>query len=149
MRRTAFLMMALALSTGARADGLRQVSSEGRLVEYEGSLTLAGRFERRQDAETLVWQGDRVCFRPDAGSARLLPPAGGKAATRLLCFSNHRGALEQLHLAALPPAGSCGTAGPATVVVTRYTVEQGDNTFDQAWLDRVERAGPVTPLACP
>lgn len=149
MRIPVMAMLALLASAPLQADGLRLASSEGRLAEYEGSVTLTGRFERRQDAETLVWRGDRVCFTPDAVSAGRLPPAGGKSAARLLCFSNNRGAIEQFHLAALPPAGSCGVTGTATVVVTRYTVEKGENVFDQAWLDHVEKSGAVSPLACP
>lgn len=132
------------------ADGFREVSREGRLAEYEGRLSLSGRFERRQDAETLVWRGDRVCFLPDAAAAGQLPPPADKQdGARFFCFSNHRSATEQLRLAALPPAGYCGVAGAATVVISKYTVESGGDVFDQAWLDSVEKLGSTTPLACP
>lgn len=150
MRRFLLALAALAATAPVHAEGgFRLVDSEGRLSEYEGSVALSGRVERRQDAETLVWRGDRVCLVPDAASAARLPPAGGKGAARLFCFANHRAALEQLRIAALPPSGSCGVAGPVTVVVSHYTVEKGDNAFDQAWLDHVEKAGPLSPLACP
>lgn len=149
MRNFLILALGLSLSAPLFADGFRMVGREGRLTEYEGSVSLVGRVERRQDAETLVWRGDRVCFTPDAASAARLPPAGGKATSRFFCFSNNRSATGLLGIPAQPPAGSCGVTGTATVVVSRYTVESGENVFDQAWLDRVERPGALTPLACP
>ena len=149
MQKVSAVLLALVASAPLHADGFRLVSREGRQVEYEGSVSLKGRFERRQDAETLVWRGDRVCFTPDAASAAQLPPAETATARRFFCFSNHRNALEQLHIAALPPAGSCGVSGIATVVVSHYTVEKGENVFDQAWLDRVDAPGTLTPLPCP
>lgn len=149
MRNFLILALGLSLSAPLFADGFRMVGREGRLTEYEGSVSLVGRVERRQDAETLVWRGDRVCFTPDAASAARLPPASGKATSRFFCFSNNRNAAGLLGIPAQPPAGSCGVTGTATVVVSRYTVESGENVFDQAWLDRVERPGALTPLACP
>lgn len=151
MRLPLLGLLALMASAPLHADDFRLVSREGRLAEYEGSVSLSGRFERRQDAETLVWRGDRVCFTPDAASVARLPPAEGKpaAGARYFCFSNNRSAIEQLRIAAQPPAGSCGVTGAASVMVSRYVVEKGDNVFDQAWLDRVEKAGAMSPLACP
>lgn len=149
MRIFPVALLALLASAPLHADGFRLASREGRMAEYEGTVTLSGRYERRQDAETLVWRGDRVCFTPDAASASRLPPAEGTVATRFFCFSNSRTALDQFHIAALPPAGSCGVAGTATVVVSHYMVEKGENVFDQAWLDRVDKPGPVAPLPCP
>ena len=149
MRTTLVLALGLLFSTPLLADGFRLVGREGRLTEYEGSVSLSGRLERRQDAETLVWRGDRVCFTPDAASASRLPPAAGQAANRFFCFSNNRSAAGLLGIPAQPPAGSCGVTGAATVLVSRYTVESGENVFDQAWLDRVEKPGALTPLACP
>lgn len=149
MRRIALAVVALAVAAPALADGFREVGREGRQTEYDGQLSLTGRFERRQDAETLVWRGDRVCFYPDAPAAAKLPAAAdSKPGARFFCFSNHRAALEKFQLAALPPAGSCGVAGKASVVITRYTVEVG-NPFDQAWLDSVQRVDGKSPLACP
>lgn len=150
MRRFALAVLAATCMDLALADGFRETGREGRLTEYEGELRLSGQFDRRQDAETLVWRGDRVCFHPDAVALAKLPAsAEGKGSTRYFCFSNHRAALEKFQLAALPPAGSCGMTGKASVVITRYTVETGGNVFDQAWLDRVEKVDAKTPLACP
>jgi hypothetical protein len=53
----------------------RKSNRDGRYVEYQGALTLNGRFERLQDSITLDWRGDRVCFFPDAAQAKLLPRA--------------------------------------------------------------------------
>lgn len=132
------------------AEGLRQVASEGRLTEFEGRVSVSGRFERRQDDETLVWRGDRVCFQPDAASQARLPGRAEPAGTaRYFCFSNHRAALQQFQLAAQPAPGTCGTAGNARVLITKYTVETGGNVFDQAWLERVEALEARSPLACP
>lgn len=152
MRRIALAVLAAIAVTPVWAEGFREVSREGRLTEYEGQLSLTGRFERRQDAETLVWRGDRVCFYPDAPVAAKLPapsPAanGGRDDSRFFCFSNHRAAMDKFQLAALPPAGSCGVSGKASVVISRYTVESG-NVFDQAWLDSVQKVDDKTPLAC-
>lgn len=150
MRHFALAMLAAIAVTPVWAEGFREVSREGRLTEYEGQLSLSGRFERRQDAETLVWRGDRVCFFPDAPVAAKLPvPAVTSSGDnpRFFCFSNHRAALDKFQLAALPPAGSCGVGGKASVVISRYTVESG-NVFDQAWLDSVQKVDGKTPLAC-
>lgn len=149
MRRFVVTLLATACMGPALADGFREVGREGRLTEYEGELRLSGHFERRQDAETLVWRGDRVCFHPDADALPKLPASAESKGDRYFCFSNHRAAMDKLQLAALPPAGSCGVAGKARVVITRYTVETGGNVFDQAWLERVEKVDAKTPLACP
>lgn len=149
MLKAAPVLLAALVATPALADGFREVGREGRLTEYEGELRLAGRFERRQDAESLVWRGDRICFYPEAAAAARLPASPEANGARFFCFSNHRAAQEKLQLSALPPAGSCGVAGTARVVITKYTVETGGNVFDQAWLDRVEKVDGKTPLACP
>ena len=96
------------LSGTVLADGFCPVSHEGRQIEYEGTLSVSGHFERRQDAETLDWRGDRVRFFPEAAAAAKLPhDAAGKG-----------------------------------------NVENGDDVFDQVWLDRVEKQGPNTLLHC-
>lgn len=152
LSRTAIaLLLSLPSCSLALADDFRLVSQEGRMSEYEGRLSLSGRFERRQDAETLVWRGDRICFFPEAAARARLPGATGANAQgepRFFCFSNHNAAARQFRLAALPPAGSCGVAGQATVVISKYTVE-ADNLFDQAWLESVAMLGETAPLACP
>jgi hypothetical protein len=147
LRNTSLLLMLLTLAGFARADGFRVANQEGRMTEYSGMLTLSGRFERRQDAETLVWRGDRICFYPDAQFLGQLP-GDKKKDDRYFCFSNHTGALGKLRLSALPPTGSCGVAGTAKVSISRFIVERG-NPFDQAWLDRVEELGGSSPLPCP
>jgi hypothetical protein len=145
--RTPLLLLALAAAP-ALADGLHEVSRDGRKTEYDGSLSLSGRFEHRQDAETLDWRGDRICFFPDAAAAAQLPDA---AAGRKLwfCFSNNRTAAEQLHLAQVAPAGTCGVTGTATVAISHYVAESGSgDIYDEAWLDHVDRLGDTQPLRC-
>lgn len=139
-------LLLLAVATFAEADGFRLANREGRLTEYSGMATLNGRFERRQDAETLVWRGDRICFWPDGEGAAKLP--GEQREERYFCFSNHSGALAKLKLPALPQEGHCGVAGTARVAISRFVVETG-NAFDEAWLDRVDELGPPSPLPCP
>lgn len=148
MPRFPLFCLTLLAAAPVLADGFHEVDRDGRLTEYEGSLRLSGRFEHRQDAETLDWRGDRICFYPDAAAAAQLPGAAA-GAPRFFCFSNDRAAGGMLHVAALPPAGSCGVAGTATVTISKYTVESGDNVFDQAWLDHVDKLGGASPLACP
>lgn len=140
------LLSLLSAASLAEADGFRLANQEGRMTEYSGMLTLTGRYERRQDAETLVWRGDRICFYPDAEYVGKLP--GTKKDERFFCFSNHTGALVKLKLPAVPPEGSCGMVGTAKVVISRYVVEKG-NPFDQAWLDRAEEASEATLEPCP
>lgn len=147
MRKIPVLFCVLLFSAPVLADGFKLVNREGRQAEYEGTLSLSGRVERRQDAETLDWRGDRVCFFPDAQAASLLPRDGGKKGA-WFCFSNHRAALQQLSLAS-SPQGSCGLSGNATVAISHYTAETGTGeTIDQAWLDKVVQQGPVTPIRC-
>lgn len=144
-RKISLLCCVLMLSSPVMADGFKLVSRDGRIAEYEGTLSLSGRFERRQDAETLDWRGDRVCFFPDAAAAGQLP--GSKKAA-MFCFSNHRAAMQQLSLASSQP-GSCGTTGTATVAISHYVAENGaGETIDQAWLDKVVQQGPVSPIRC-
>ncbi|MCD6060777.1 MAG: hypothetical protein K0R03_1912 [Moraxellaceae bacterium] len=147
LRKFSLLVLLLSVAELAQAEGFRLANQEGRMTEYSGMLTLTGRFERRQDAETLVWRGDRVCFWPDAEFLDQLP-GNKKSDERFFCFSNHTGSLAKLKLPSLPPQGSCGMAGKAKVVISRYVVERG-NAFDQAWLDRAEDVGAPTLLPCP
>lgn len=149
LRKLPLLCVALLLSGTALADGFRLLNRDGRQAEYEGTLSVSGRFERRQDAETLDWRGDRVCFYPDAAAAAKLPRDAASKSNNSFCFSNHRAATEKLQLAAVPAAGSCGVVGTATVAISHYVLESGGDVFDQAWLDRVEKQGPSTPLRCP
>lgn len=146
-RKFSLLCCVLMLSSTALADGLTLVSREGRQAEYSGTVSLSGRFERRQDAETLDWRGDRVCFYPDAAGVKQLPSNSNR--TVWFCFSNHRAATQLLSLAPTPPTGSCGVTGTATVAISRYTAEGGTaEVFDQAWLDKVLQQGPTSPLRC-
>jgi hypothetical protein len=149
-RMRATVLLTMLLCTGpVWAEGFRLVEKEGRFAEYDGRLALDGHFERRQDAETLVWRGDRVCFHPDAaGVARLPAKPGVRSEVRYFCFANHHAATEKFQLATVPPAGSCGMVGKARVVISHYTVET-DSAFDQAVLDSVEKLDGKTPLACP
>lgn len=149
LRKLPLLCFVFLLSGTVLADGFYPVNHEGRQIEYEGTLSVSGHFERRQDAETLDWRGDRVCFFPEAAAAAKLPHNATGKGNNIFCFSNHRAATEKLQLAAVPAAGSCGAAGIATVTISRYVVESGDDVFDQAWLDRVEKQGPTTLLHCP
>jgi len=147
-RKLAVLFCLALFSAPAFADGFKLVSREGRQAEYEGTLSLSGRFERRQDAETLDWRGDRVCFFPDAQALSQLPREGGKKGA-WFCFSNHRAAMQQLSLASASQPGSCGVTGTATVAISHYTAENGTGeTIDQAWLDKVVQQGPVSPIRC-
>lgn len=149
LRHLSLLFCTLLFSTSALADAFTFVSRDGRQAEYSGSASVSGRFERRQDAETLDWRGDRICFFPDAETRRQLPADALSRSTPRFCFSNHRAAATQLRLAAAPAAGSCGVTGTATVSISRYVVESGSgDLFDQAWLDKVLQQGPVSPLGC-
>lgn len=150
LRRISVLcLLMLPLSGAALADGFRLLSREGRQAEYEGTLVVSGRFERRQDAATLDWRGDRVCFYPDAAALAQLPHDAGGKSNVSFCFSNHHAATEKLQLLTMPGTGNCGVAGTATVAISHYVAESGGDVFDQAWLERVEKQGPNTALRCP
>lgn len=137
----------LVMMSSVWADALVLQNKEGRVAEYAGSVSLSGRFERRQDAESLDWRGDRICFYPDAESSKRLPASGKNQIW--LCFSNHRAAVQMLGLAPTPPAGACGVMGTAHVVVSRYVAEGGTaEVFDQAWLDKVVQQSAPAPLRC-
>lgn len=149
LRNISLLCCLMLASTAVHAEAFKLVSRDGRQAEYAGSLSLSGRFERRQDAETLDWRGDRVCFFPEAAAASQLPSEAAARGNARFCFSNHRAATDQLRLVAQPAVGSCGVTGTATVSISRYVVESGDgDIFDQAWLDKVLQQGPVSPLRC-
>jgi hypothetical protein len=148
LRTMSLSLCILLVSAPALADGFRFVERDGRQAEYEGSLKMSGHFERRLDAETLDWRGDRICFYPDNAALAKLPNDAVAKANSSFCFSNHRTATEQLHVAVVSPTASgCGVSGTATIQVSHYIVESG-GTFDQAALDRVDSLGTTTTLRC-
>lgn len=149
IRKKWSLLCAILLVSPVLASDFKLVSRDGRLAEYSGSSTLSGSFERRQDAESLDWRGDRVCFQPDAVSLRKLPYDALTRKVTVICFANHRTALKLLELPARSADGSCGTKGKATINISRYTVESGEGEiYDLAWLDGVESKSAVESIAC-
>lgn len=149
LKKIALFMCAALLATPSLANNFNLVSKDGRLTEYSGLATLSGDFERRQDAESLDWRGDRVCFRPDAASSQKLPYDAQARKVTLICFANHRAALKALELSSRSADGSCGVTGKATITISRYTVESGEGEiYDLAWLDKVESKSALTPIAC-
>lgn len=148
--RTPFLVLAsLLLAAPALAD-FKLVNRDGRYAEYDGTLTLGGRFERRQDAETLDWRGDRVCFFPEAEAVKKLPRSFPTNKPAMFCFSNSRSAVALLKLPAVPATGFCGFSGTATVTISRYVVENGiGETYDLAMLGQVADVSPLANIACP
>lgn len=150
MTRLFVMVLAASLATPVIASGFREVSRDGRYVEYQGSLTLGGRFERLQDSITLDWRGDRVCFFPTAAQVKQLPRAFAASKPAMFCFNNTRAAIQALGLPPQPPAGACGMAGTATVSISRYVVENGmGETYDLATLVKAENVSPLNPVACP
>lgn len=148
--RTPFLaLIGVMLAAPALAD-FKLVNRDGRYAEYEGTLTLGGRFERRQDAETLDWRGDRVCFFPEAEAVKKLPRSFPTNKPAMFCFSNSRSAVSLLKLPAVPATGFCGFSGTATVTISRYVVENGiGETYDLAMLGQVADVSPLANIACP
>lgn len=150
LRSISLMFCSMALSATAFADStFTLVNRDGRQAEYTGVANISGRFERRQDAETLDWRGDRICFYPDAETRKILPEEAQSHQNLRFCFSNHRAAAVQLKLAGQPTPGNCGFTGTATVAISRYVVESGDgDLYDQAWLDKVMQQGPVSNIRC-
>lgn len=149
MKIKSAIIITMALCLGAslvQAAPFKAMNAEGRITEYEGSVSVSGRFERKQDSETLVWRGDRVCFFPDAADQIKLPVS--KKADRFFCFSNHQSSVVKLGLPAEPPKGFCGMGATATVTISRYMMEVGTDVYDQAWLDKVEKAAALAPIKC-
>jgi len=150
MRKVMLLVVGLVLSVRVMANPFKEVSRDGRYVEYQGGLTLKGRFDRLQDATTLDWRGDRVCFFPEAEDARQLPRAFSSSKPAMFCFSNTRAAIAALGLPSQPPAGACGMTGTATVSISRYVVENGmGETYDLATLVKAVNVSPLMTVACP
>ncbi|MDP2229006.1 MAG: hypothetical protein Q8J78_16195 [Moraxellaceae bacterium] len=148
MRNVLLSSVALVLALPVQADTFKLVNRDGRYAEYEGTMVMTGRFERRQDAETLDWRGDRVCFFPEAADVKKLPRVFDSRPP-MFCFSNSRSAVTQLQLPAQPPAGSCGIGGRATVNISRYIVENGvGETYDMAMLNQVSDVTPLTAVPC-
>lgn len=137
-------------SSAAGAEAFKLVTQEGRYSEYEGSLTLNGRFERRQDAESLEWRGDRVCFFPEAAGVKQLPGKFDTKKPAMFCFTNTRTVIAMLKLPPQPPVGACGVNGTARVRISRYVVESGTGeTYDLATLDNVSAFSAPSALSCP
>lgn len=150
MRKAILLVVGLVLAAPVMANPFKEVGRDGRYVEYQGELTLKGRFERLQDSITLDWRGDRVCFFPDAESTRQLPRAFSSSKPAMFCFANTRGAIAQLGLPSAPAAGACGMTGTASVSISRYVVENGmGETYDLATLTKAANVSPLKTVACP
>ncbi|MFP5430528.1 MAG: hypothetical protein ACLGHE_06050 [Gammaproteobacteria bacterium] len=150
MTRTFLMVLGLSLVTPALAAGFKEVSRDGRYVEYQGDLTLSGRFERLQDSITLDWRGDRVCFFPEAAQVKQLPRAFASNKPAMFCFNNTRSAINALGLPPQPPAGACGMSGTATVSISRYVVENGmGETYDLATFVKADNVSPLKSVLCP
>jgi hypothetical protein len=149
MRKMIAMAVCIGLSTPVMAAGFKEVDRDGRYVEYQGELTLSGRFERLQDSITLDWRGDRVCFFPDAAQAKLLPRAFATNKPAMFCFNNTRFAISTLGLPPQPPANECGMTGTATVSISRYVVENGvGETYDLATLVKAQNISPLKSVPC-
>lgn len=150
MRKMLLLLVGMSLAAPVLADVFREVSRDGRYVEYQGDMSLNGRFERLQDSITLDWRGDRVCFFPEPAQAKQLPHAFPTNKPAMFCFSNTRFAIASLGLPAQPPSGACGMVGNATVNISRYVVENGmGETYDLATLVKADNVSPLKTVACP
>lgn len=150
MRNILLMVACMGLTAPVLAGGFKEVSRDGRYVEYQGELTLRGRFERLQDSTTLDWRGDRVCFFPEAALVKQLPRAFPTNKPAMFCFNNTRSAITALGLPAQPPAGFCGMNGTASVTISRYVVENGmGETYDLATLVKAENVSPLKTVACP
>lgn len=150
MRKVMLLAVGLLLTAPVMANPFKEVSRDGRYVEYQGELSLKGRFDRLQDSVTLDWRGDRVCFFPEAEYARQLPRAFSSSKPAMFCFGNTRTAIAALGLPPQPPAGACGMTGTATVSISRYVVENGmGETYDLATLVKAANMSPLKTVACP
>lgn len=150
MRKIILTFAFMCLAAPVLASPFREVGRDGRYVEYQGELTLSGRFERLQDSITLDWRGDRVCFFPDATGLKQLPRAFATNKPAMFCFANTRSSITALGLPPQPPAGACGMTGTATVGISRYVVENGmGETYDLATLVKAENVSPLKSVACP
>ncbi|HQV41556.1 MAG: hypothetical protein IT466_11025 [Moraxellaceae bacterium] len=150
MQKIVVIALCLGMSAPVVAAGFKEVSRDGRYVEYQGDLRLSGRFERQQDSITLDWRGDRVCFYPDAVPAKLLPRVFPTNKPAMFCFSNTRTAINALGLPPEPPEGACGMIGTATVSISRYVVENGmGETYDLATFVSAENVSTLKPVPCP
>jgi hypothetical protein len=121
-----------------RPPVLRKSNRDGRYVEYQGELTLSGRFERLQDSITLDWRGDRVCFFPEAAQAKLLPRV--LPPTSLPCsVSTIRARPSVFGLPPQPPGRGVWHDRNGHGGISRYVVENGmGETYDlgHAWSRR-------------
>lgn len=119
------------------------------LAQATPNLTLTGRYEYGTDAETFEMLAGKVCFYPNAVSAKLLPRPKTDKRQAWLCFTNTDQAKKLLGLDANQSQTRCGIAGTATVKVKNYQVyvEESDG-FDTATLLSVKNNVNTKASAC-
>lgn len=124
---------------------LTQIKDDGRLVSYQGSITVSGRYQEIYSNSPIEGQ---LCFFPDSETAHLIPREvnaqdSGKSDDRIawFCFKNQD---EAKKIFGINDADifddkkiEC-IEGKATVQVSNYIVDklEGD-VFDTANLDKV------------
>ncbi|HZH44324.1 MAG TPA: hypothetical protein VEY50_09625 [Lysobacter sp.] len=109
-----------------------------------------GRYSYLTDEMSLDMIGPRVCFHPDAASAKTLPQRDGATGRMVwFCFEDSEAVARTLGFELKPPADGCGLEGQASVTVTgyRFGAPNSDET-DSARLVSVERAEPPKPVRC-
>lgn len=119
------------------------------LAQAAPNLTLTGRYEYGTDAETFEMLVGKVCFYPNASSAKLLPRPKSDKRLAWFCFNNTAQAKKLLGLDASPHKTRCSISGTATVQVKNYQVyfEESDG-FDTATLLSVKNNANTKASAC-
>lgn len=117
------------------------------LGQADASLTLSGRYEFGADAETFEMLAGKVCFYPNAASAKLLPRPKSDKRLAWLCFMNTAQAQKLLSISL--DKNDCVVSGTATVKVKDYQVysEESDG-FDTATLLSVKNNANIKINAC-
>lgn len=108
------------------------------------TITFAGRYEYRTDAESLEVLGEQVCFFPSKASSVNVPRPPGDSRLPWFCFTDSRQAAHLLGFALNVPSKECGFKGEAKVTVSNYKryAGEGDGNDVAILVDVLEKLKP-------
>jgi hypothetical protein len=132
-------------SNQTKKTTLKKISEGKRYTNYEGSITISGRYAE-YNPETML--GGYLCFTPDDKTGYLIPrepdfwgPDQPDTREPWFCFADQTGAKKLFGIndkAIFQGDNPECVSGPATVTVSHYVTDKLESeTFDKAQLDKV------------
>ena len=133
----------------ANKNVLTHKKTSGELVFYSGTITVSGKYRWRFDENSLMFDGNSICFDVDQATSSLIPRIGQDKRSAWFCFSNREDAMKLLRIPKNFPSDYCGFTGNATIEITDYVANLAQHAVhDYARLVRASSSGPSQPFIC-